>query len=69
MRAVGLDFETYGKKSIKAVGLENYVTQPGFQVLTATLANVADGVPVNHHFFDFVTGGRDALELFKSTIE
>ena len=35
MRTVGLDFETYGKKSIKDVGLENYVTQPGFQVLTA----------------------------------
>ena len=69
MRTVGLDFETYGKKSIKDVGLENYVTQPGFQVLTATLAYVIDGISVDNLFYDFVTDGRNALELFKSTIE
>ena len=69
MRTVGLDFETYGKKSIKDVGLENYVTQPGFQVLTATLAYVIDGISVDNLFYDFVTDGRNALELFKSAIE
>ena len=66
MTTVGLDFETYGKKSIKDVGLENYVTQPGFQVLTATLAYVIDGMSVDNLFYDFVTDGRNALELFKS---
>lgn len=63
--ATGLDFETYGEESIRDVGLENYVTQPSFQVLTATLAEVVDGVPVNHRFFDFVTGGNTALDAFK----
>ena len=65
MHATGLDFETYGKESIRDIGLENYVTQPSFQVLTATLAEVVDGVPVNHRFFDFVTGGNAALGAFK----
>ena len=65
MHATGLDFETYGEESIWDVGLENYVTQPSFQVLTATLAEVVDGVPVNHRFFDFVTGGDTALDAFK----
>ena len=65
MHAIGLDFETYGEESIRDVGLENYVTQPGFQVLTATLANVVDGVPVDHRFFDFVIDGDTALDAFK----
>ena len=65
IHATGLDFETYGKESIRDIGLENYVTQPSFQVLTATLAEVVDGIPVKHRFFDFVTGGYTALEAFK----
>lgn len=65
MHVTGLDFETYGEESIRDVGLENYVTQPSFQVLTATLAEVVDGVPVNHRFFDFVTGGDTELDAFK----
>ena len=65
VHATGLDFETYGEESIRDVGLENYVTQPSFQVLTATLAEVVDGIPVNHRFFDFVTGGNTALDDFK----
>ena len=65
MHVTGLDFETYGEESIRDVGLENYVTQPSFQVLTATLAEVVDGVPVNHRFFDFVTGGDTELDNFK----
>ena len=65
IHATGLDFETYGEESIRDVGLENYVTQPSFQVLTATLAEVVDGIPVNDRFFDFVIGGNTALDNFK----
>ena len=65
MHATGLDFETYGEESIKDVGLENYVTQPSFQVLTAALVEVVDGVPVSHRFFDFVIDGDTALDAFK----
>lgn len=69
MHATGLDFETYGEESIRDVGLENYVTQPSFQVLTATLAEVVDGIPVNHRFFDFVIGGNTALDNFKHAMK
>ena len=58
MLFIGLDFETWAPRSIKEVGLDNYVNQDGFMVLAASLHKLESGAPwlyVNEHVtFDFL---------------
>ena len=69
---VGLDFETWAPRSIKDVGLDNYVNQDGFMVLAASLHNieiVPQGPLHEKSIFDFVcspTARSDFLRTMNS---
>ena len=50
---IGLDFETYGSRSLPEVGLDNYVSDPNFRPLLASIAVYREGVWTTNTF-DFV---------------
>lgn len=49
---IGLDFETFGTRPLPVVGLDNYINDPTFRILLASVA-MPDGTV---HRYDFVLG-------------
>lgn len=60
----GLDFETYGTRDLRTVGLDNYLSDPEFRPLIAAVydTHVDDG-----RVYDFLTAPDD-IQLFRQTI-
>ena len=54
----GLDFETYGSRSLPDVGLDNYLSDPNFMPLLASVAFLDRGQLITQTF-DFVTRGKE----------
>lgn len=61
---IGLDYETFCKLDIRTVGLDNYVNDPTFRPLFASVA-YNDG---KAETFDFVIDGQEAIERFRDTV-
>lgn len=56
--SVGLDFDTFGTRNLKVVGLDNYINDPEFRVL---IASAHHGTHVQH--WDFVTNRDERRKL------
>lgn len=57
---IGLDFETWGSRSLPKVGLDNYLADPSFRVLIAHVAWKVVGEVAQSKGFDFVVDGRSS---------
>jgi len=71
MEYIGLDFETYGSRNLTKVGLDNYINDPSFKPLIASINYLdLDGLR-QRKTFDFIDPQRklEDLEQFKALIQ